>query len=61
MKQELIEALKQLGRGRIDAAEAIAELLMPEPVTFSVPLAALPVTIVTADNAAEVLGKKKAK
>lgn len=30
-KQELIEALKQLGRGRIDAAETIAELLMPEP------------------------------
>ena len=32
MKEQLIEALKQLGRGRIDAAEVIAELLMPEKV-----------------------------
>lgn len=40
MKQDLIEALKQLGRGRIDAAEAIAEMLMPEPkaVDLSLPL-----------------------
>ena len=30
MKQALIEALKQLGRGRVDAAEVIADLLMPE-------------------------------
>ena len=35
-KHELIEALKMLGRGRIDAAEIIAEILMPEPKTFTV-------------------------
>ena len=35
-KTELIEALQMLARGRIDAAEAIAELLMPEPKTISV-------------------------
>ena len=38
MKQDLIEALKQLGRGRIDAAEVIADLLMPEPETIDVAL-----------------------
>lgn len=32
MKQELIEALKQLARGRVDAAETIADLLMPDKV-----------------------------
>lgn len=36
MKQELIELLKQLARGRIDAAEAIADLLMPDDKTFTV-------------------------
>jgi hypothetical protein len=30
MKQALIEALKQLARGRIDAAQEVADLLMPE-------------------------------
>ena len=35
-KDELIEALKALGRGRIDAAEAIAEVLMPEAKTVQV-------------------------
>ncbi|MBA3773820.1 MAG: hypothetical protein H0X13_15420 [Ramlibacter sp.] len=31
MKQDLIEALKRLARGHVDAAEAVAEMLMPEP------------------------------
>lgn len=31
MKTELIEALKQLARGRVDAAETVADLLLPEP------------------------------
>ena len=35
-KDELIEALKMLGRGRVDAAETIAEILMPEPKTITV-------------------------
>ena len=30
MKQDLIEALKRLARGHVDAAEAVADLLMPE-------------------------------
>lgn len=36
-KEQLIEALKQLGRGRLDAAETIAELLMPEKVAKPAP------------------------
>ena len=35
-KPELIEALKMLARGRLDAAETIAEMLMPEPKTITV-------------------------
>lgn len=43
MKQDLIDQLKRLGMGRLDAAEAIAELLMPEAKTVdvNVPLAEL--------------------
>jgi hypothetical protein len=36
MKEQLIEALKRLARGHVDAAEQVAELLMPEPETFAV-------------------------
>lgn len=35
-KEELIEALKMLARGRIDAAEAVADLLMPDDKTNTV-------------------------
>jgi hypothetical protein len=31
MKQQLIEQLKRLAMGRVDAAEALADLLMPKP------------------------------
>lgn len=37
MKQDLIEALKQLARGRLDAAETVADLLMPEWPEFAAP------------------------
>lgn len=40
-REELIEALKMLGRGRIDAAELIADLLMPEDKTVSIKLPVL--------------------
>lgn len=32
MKTELVEALKQLARGRVDAAETVADLLLPDNV-----------------------------
>ena len=32
MKHDLIEALKRLGRGHVDAAETVADLLMPDKV-----------------------------
>lgn len=32
MRDQLIEALKMLGRGRIDAAETIVDLVMPKGV-----------------------------
>lgn len=36
MKQDLIDQLKRLAMGRLDACEAIADILMPEPsVKFS--------------------------
>ena len=35
-KEKLIEALKMLARGRIDAAETIADMLMPETKTIMV-------------------------
>ena len=35
-KEQLIEALKMLGRGRIDAADALAEYMMPTPKTVVV-------------------------
>ena len=41
-KEELIEALKMLGRGRIDAAEAIAEHMMPTPKTVVVEVPSAP-------------------
>lgn len=41
-KEQLIEALKMLGRGRIDAAEAIAEHLMPTPKTIAVEVPSAP-------------------
>jgi hypothetical protein len=58
VKQQLIEQLKNLGRGRIDAAEAIAELLMPEPTTFDV---SLPTDELIAAVEADTAKKKKAK
>ena len=39
MKQDLIDQLKRLAMGRMDAAEALADLLMPDPVE----IVALPV------------------
>ena len=41
-KEQLIEALKMLGRGRIDAAEAIADHLMPTPKTVMVEVPSAP-------------------
>ena len=58
MKTELIEQLKRLGMGRMDAAEAIAELLMPEPTTFDV---SLPTDELIAAVEADAAKKKKAK
>ena len=58
MKTELIDQLKRLGMGRMDAAEAIAELLMPEPTTFDV---SLHVDELIAAVEADAAKKKKAK
>jgi hypothetical protein len=44
-KHELIEALKQLGRGRLDAAETIADMLMPEAKAPEAPVE-VPSTVV---------------
>jgi len=41
-KEQLIEALKMLGRGRIDAAELIADHLMPAPKTIAVEVPSAP-------------------
>ena len=41
-KEQLTEALKMLARGRIDAAETIAEFLMPESKTFKMGVPELP-------------------
>jgi len=41
-KEQLVEALKMLGRGRIDAAEALAEYMMPTPKTFAVDVPSAP-------------------
>lgn len=37
-KEQLTEALKMLARGRLDAAETIAEMLCPEPAIVVVEL-----------------------
>jgi hypothetical protein len=37
-KDELIESLRQLGRGRLDAADALAEHFMPESKVIEVPV-----------------------
>jgi hypothetical protein len=37
-KEELIESLRQLGRGRLDAADALAEHFMPESKVIEVPV-----------------------
>ena len=41
-KDQLTELLKSLGRGRLDAAEQIAELLLPEAKTVTVELPPAP-------------------
>jgi hypothetical protein len=57
VKQELIDALRQLARGHMSAAEAVADILMPESDTIDVNL---PVAELIEAEEAKV-AKKKAK
>lgn len=61
-KTELIEALRLLARGHMSAAELVADLLMPEPVTFEVPLPADDaVAEVYHDHADAIVSARRAK